>query len=130
MLRCLPNCPPDQVAEFLLLDRDFPRSMHFCLIRALESLRHITDSHSGTFSGLAEQLMRRLRADLDYTSIGDVIQQGMHGYIDAFQNRLNQIGKSIQHDFFTISQESFAGKLRRKALRLVSFNCHRTRSLP
>lgn len=96
---------PEQVAEFLVLDRDFPRAMHFCLIRAQDSLRHITDSQTGTFSCLSEKLMGRLRTDLDYTSIEDVIQQGMHEYIDAFQNRLNQIGDAIHQDFFIMSKE-------------------------
>lgn len=97
---------PEQVAQFLVLDRNFPRSMHFCLIRAQDSLRNITDSQAGTFSCLSEKLMGRLRTDLDYTSIDDVIQQGMHEYIDAFQTRLNQIGGAIHQDFFRVSRES------------------------
>ena len=38
---------PTQVAEFLILDRDFPRSMHFCLLRAEDSLLAITGSRPG-----------------------------------------------------------------------------------
>ena len=96
---------PNHVAEFLILDRDFPRSMHFCLIRAQESLRRITGSGEGTFSCRSEKLMGRLRTELDYTGIGDVIMQGMHDYIDTFQTRLNEIGASIHHDFFTLAVE-------------------------
>lgn len=97
---------PSQVAEFLLLDRDFPRSMRFCLMRAQNSVMKITGSPEGTFHCRSEQLLGRLRSELDYTSIDDVIRQGMHEYIDAFQTRLNQIGSSIHQDFFTLSKGS------------------------
>ncbi len=93
---------PNRVAEFLILDRDFPRSMRFCLIRAQNSVGEITGSREGTFSCRSEQLMGRLRAELDYTSMDDVIRQGMHEYIDAFQTRLNEIGAAIHQDFFTM----------------------------
>ena len=39
--------PPD-VAQFLILDRDFPRAIHFFVIEAEESMRHghrITGGH-------------------------------------------------------------------------------------
>ena len=100
---------PEQVAEFLVLDRNFPRSMHFCLIRAQDSLRTITNSQAGTFSCRSEKLMGRLRTDLDYTGIDDVIQQGMHEYIDAFQTRLNHLGQAIHQDFFRVSGEDKEG---------------------
>ncbi len=97
---------PSQVAEFLLLDRNFPRSMRFCLMRAQNSVMKITGSPEGTFHCRSEQLLGRLRSELDYTSIDDVIRQGMHEYIDAFQTRLNQIGSSIHQDFFTLTKGS------------------------
>ena len=92
---------PDRVADFLLLDRHFPRSMHFCLMRAQESLRHITGSATGTFQNKAEQRMGRLCSSMDYTSIHDIIQLGLHEYIDDFQSQLNSVGRAIHDDFFT-----------------------------
>jgi uncharacterized alpha-E superfamily protein len=49
--------------------------------------------------------MGRLRSELDYTSIQDVIEIGMHEYIDQFQIRLNALGEAIQKDFFTNTME-------------------------
>ncbi len=95
---------PGHVAEFLLLDRDFPRSVRFCLMRAQDSLGEITGSRAGTFSCRSEQIVGRLRGELDYTSIDDVIQQGMHEYIDAFQTQLNELGNAVHEDFFTLRQ--------------------------
>jgi uncharacterized alpha-E superfamily protein len=93
------------VARFLVLDRDFPRSIHFCVIGAQGSLGQITGSREGTFQFRSEQLMGRLCSDLNYTSIDDIIHQGMHEYIDLLQSQLNRIGNSIQRDFFTLGHQ-------------------------
>lgn len=97
---------PTNVARFLVLDRDFPRAIHFCLVQAQESLGMITGSPLGTFQVHSEQLMGRLRMELDYTSIDDVIRQGMHEYIDHFQSQLNHLGTAIQQDFFRSPTEN------------------------
>lgn len=93
---------PRLVAQFLLLDRDFPRSMRFCLTRAQESIGEITGSRPGTFRCRSEQLAGRLRSEMDYTSVDDVVQRGMHEYVDQFQRRLNDIGAALHKDFFTL----------------------------
>jgi uncharacterized alpha-E superfamily protein len=100
---------PTNVARFLILDGDFPRSMHFCLIRAQNSLCHITGSQLGTFQRRSEQLMGRLRTELDYTSIDDIVRRGMHEYIDQFQSQMNQIGNAIHEDFFRLPTDSTEG---------------------
>ncbi|TWT98190.1 hypothetical protein Pla108_23470 [Botrimarina colliarenosi] len=97
---------PDRVAEFLLLDRDFPRSMRFCVMRAQDSINEITGSRPGTFSCRSEQQAGRLRSEMDYTAVDDVVQQGMHEYIDGFQDRLNEIGAALQKDFFTLDTDA------------------------
>jgi len=96
---------PDRVADFLVLDRHFPRAMHFCLMKAQESLRNITGSTSGTFCNLAEQRMGQLCSAMDYTSVRDIVRHGLHQYIDNFQDQLNLVGTAINDDFFTTQQQ-------------------------
>ena len=93
---------PAQVAEFLILDRDFPRAMHFCLMRAEQSLLSITGSPVGTFRTPAEQRLGKLRAELDYANIQEIISTGLHEFIDAFQTKLNQAGEAISETFFAV----------------------------
>lgn len=95
---------PDRVADFLILDVQFPRAMHFCVRKAQQSLRSITGSTPGTFLNLTEQRIGQLCSNMDYTSIENIIQQGLHQYIDAFQKQLNLVGEAIQDDFFTSQQ--------------------------
>jgi uncharacterized alpha-E superfamily protein len=99
---------PESVADFLILDRHFPRAMHFCLMNAQESLRQITGSAVGTFRNFAEQRMGRLCSNMDYTSIRDIIQRGLHEYLDNFQIQLNHVGEAFRDDFFTSHQPTQA----------------------
>ncbi len=92
---------PVKVADFLLLNRQFPRSVHHCLIYAQESLREIAGTNAGTFRYRSEQTLGRLRSELEYARIEDVVQAGIHQFVDDFQNRLNKLGEAIHADFFT-----------------------------
>jgi len=91
---------PSSVVDFLILDRHFPRSIRFCLLGAEDSLHRITGSDPGTFANTAEQRLGRLRAELDYTQVADIISQGLHEYLDQFQTKLNLVGEAISETFF------------------------------
>jgi uncharacterized alpha-E superfamily protein len=86
---------PDKVAEFLILDREFPRSMRFCLTRAEESLHFITGTPAGTYANPAEQQLGRLRSELDYANIREIIKNGLHEYLDQFEAKLNLSGDAL-----------------------------------
>jgi uncharacterized alpha-E superfamily protein len=90
---------PNKVIDFLLLDRCFPRSFRYCIGGAEESLHAITGTPEGTFGNRAEQQLGRLRAELDFTSIDDIIQTGLHEFIDDVQGRLNSTGDAIYKTF-------------------------------
>ena len=86
---------PDKVAEFLILDREFPRSIRFCLTRAEESLHFITGSPANHFNNAAERQLGRLRSELDYDNIQEIIKDGMHEYLDQFEAKLNSAGEAL-----------------------------------
>ena len=92
---------PERVADFLILNRLFPRSIHFCLMKSQRSLHQITGNDVGTFANRAEQFLGRLCANMNYASIKDIISQGLHEYIDSFQQQLNLVGEAICEEFFT-----------------------------
>lgn len=100
---------PTEVAEFLILDREFPRAIHFCLIQAEEGCLAITGGTPGTFRTPAEQQLGRLRAAFDFTDMGEIIRQGMHEFIDNFQVQLNQVGEAIHRTFFALEPVSLGG---------------------
>jgi uncharacterized alpha-E superfamily protein len=93
---------PDKVAEFLILDREFPRSVRFCLAHAEESLRFITGTPYGTYANEAEQQLGRLRYELDYANIREIIKSGLHEYLDQFESNLNNAGVALFATFLAM----------------------------
>jgi uncharacterized alpha-E superfamily protein len=91
---------PESVAEFLILDRDFPRAMHHCLIEAEKSLSAIFGRRDDRIYNAAEQRLGRLRADVNYSQIREIIDGGLHEFIDDFQTKLNAVGAAIHETFF------------------------------
>jgi uncharacterized alpha-E superfamily protein len=89
-----------KVAQFLLLDSGFPRSVAYCLRHAEESLRAINGTPSGQFGNAAEKALGRLAADLRYTEIEDILQVGIHIWVDRFQERLNAVGENVRVEYF------------------------------
>ncbi len=93
---------PKRVSEFLLLNREFPRAVRYCLGRIEDSLRAITGTSLETFSNPAEQKLGRLLADMTYTNIDEITKNGLHEYIDSLQLRLNTLDDAIYHTFFEV----------------------------
>jgi uncharacterized alpha-E superfamily protein len=91
---------PANVVDFLILDRSFPRAVLYCLTKANESLHAVSGTPLGGFSNLPEQKLGQLRSELAYTRADEVIERGLHEFVDDLQSRLNQIGGAIHDTFF------------------------------
>lgn len=90
------------VADFLVFDRTFPRSIGSCLERAEHSLKTITGSPPGTFGNLAEKRLGRLRSHVEYLDIQDVFTMGLHEFLQEIQTDLNYVGEGIHETFFAM----------------------------
>jgi uncharacterized alpha-E superfamily protein len=93
---------PRNVANFLIFDSQFPRSIRHCISKAQICLHRITGSKPGSARNAAEKRLGRLKADLEYTDIDEVIDTGMHEYLDGLQTRLNQVDTAIGATFFNL----------------------------
>ncbi len=93
---------PHGVAEFLLLDREFPRAVRSCLLRSERSLHQINGTSPGIWRDPAERALGRLRSELDYLTIDDVIQQGLHEFVDHLQEQLNGVGEKFYQTYFSL----------------------------
>lgn len=101
---------PRQVAEFLLMDREFPRSIRFCVGTAEDSLLTVTGGSRGNFDNRAEQRLGRLRSEFDYTNIEEIFLLGLHEFIDQFQEKLNGVGEAIFETFFAVQHDIGSSK--------------------
>ena len=93
---------PRNVADFLIFDAQFPRSIRHCISKAQICLHRITGSPTSAARNPAEKRLGRLKADLDYTDIDEVIENGMHETMDSLQTRLNEVDAAIGTTFFNL----------------------------
>src|SRR5262249_2383122 len=91
---------PESVIDFLLLDTEFPRAVLFCLTGAEGAVHAISGTPLGMFQNPAEQRLGRLRAELAYLQVYDIIATGLHEFLNNLQVRLNEIGAAIAGTFF------------------------------
>jgi uncharacterized alpha-E superfamily protein len=86
---------PEQVAELLILRADMPRSMHASLNEVVTNLQAVANEQSG------ETLRRagKLRADLQYSRIDEILATGLHAFLTQFLDRVNELGAHISRDF-------------------------------
>jgi uncharacterized alpha-E superfamily protein len=93
---------PRGVVEFLMLDREFPRAIQFCLLAARDSLHCISGTSVGTFRFPPEKLLGQLCSDLSFASVDEIISYGLHEYLDELQTKMNQLGAGIYEMFFAL----------------------------
>lgn len=97
---------PMAVAEFLILSREFPRSIQFCLVQTERSLHQITGTPVGSWRSSVERSLGKLRSDLDYLTIEDIVQSGLHEFLDDLQQCMNDVDRKIYETFFALESVS------------------------
>lgn len=86
---------PDRVAELLILRDDMPRSLLASLDEVCNNLEMIRNDYSAS----TERRAGKLRAELLYSQIDDILQMGLHAYLTNFLERVNDLGNRISKDF-------------------------------
>ncbi len=94
---------PRAVVDFLVLDAEFPRAIHYCVRMAQQSLHAITGTPAGTQRFRTEQLMAPICAELDRASVDHIISSGLHEYLDTLQLNLNAVDTTLREEFVTQS---------------------------
>ena len=90
---------PDKVAELLILRADMPRSLAACMDEVVGNLRSVANEQS------VETLRRagRLRADLRFGRIDEIMAGGLHAFLTQFLERVGALGLGISRDFLVPS---------------------------
>lgn len=91
---------PRLVADFLLFNEDFPRSVKFCMTELNRALRCISGVAEGKFCNNAEKLCGRLVAELQFSAVDEIFDAGLHQYLDVLQAKLNDIGTALFNAYF------------------------------
>jgi uncharacterized alpha-E superfamily protein len=99
-----------RIVQFLVLDKEFPRAIHYCLTHADASLHEITGTPEGAFRDAPEQHLGRLRSELAYRDVDSIVDGGLHEFIDELQTTLNRLDDSISDTFFAMRPLAEQGK--------------------
>jgi uncharacterized alpha-E superfamily protein len=97
---------PKLVTEFLVLYEDFPRSIRFCANQLNIALRKISGAGEGRFVHDAERHAGRLLAELQFSTVEEIFQRGLHRYLDDVQVKLNTVGDALFEAYFFLSMAS------------------------
>ncbi|PJZ68975.1 hypothetical protein CH373_04370 [Leptospira perolatii] len=91
---------PKNIAQFLLLDKLFPRAIRYCLSKTFDSLKLLNGTDQSTYVNEPEKKVGLLLSEMNYTSIDEIFSSGMHEYLDRLQARLNSIGNEFDDTYF------------------------------
>jgi len=96
---------PLRVAEFLLLNPEFPHSIRFAVDRVNAALNLIADSTQRS-NKLPTRIAGRLRAQLSYSQIEEIMAEGIHTYLQNVRGECETIHSSIHDIYFDYSIEA------------------------
>jgi uncharacterized alpha-E superfamily protein len=97
---------PERVAEFLLLNSEFPRSLRFSAARVETALRAIAQYAGRAAGGRADRLAGRLHASLDYGQVDEILSEDPHDYLESIERYCGQIHTAAHQTYITYPIES------------------------
>jgi uncharacterized alpha-E superfamily protein len=86
---------PERVADLLILRADMPRSLHASLNEVVSNLAMVANDQSAE----TQRRAGKLRADLQYGHIDEILATGLHAFLTQFLDRVNELGGRISRDF-------------------------------
>ncbi|MEO6115342.1 MAG: alpha-E domain-containing protein [Pseudolysinimonas sp.] len=86
-------------AEFLLLDRLFPRSILFSVTRAEQCMRDLDRGDRVGVTDQAQRLLGQIRSELEYRPIADIIEE-LPTHMDSVQAATSATSEAIRQRYF------------------------------
>lgn len=97
----LSRIDPQSVVQYLVLERQFPRSIYFCVAQLQEALWRISGSRRRDYNNNADRLVGKLESELNYTTIDDIYQHGLHEWLEDLQVKLIRIGEQVYQTYYS-----------------------------
>ena len=91
---------PMRVASFLVLERDFPRSIRFAVDRAHDAMQAIRSEVNPLAIDPAERILGRLDAQLEYGELSEILAEGIPAYLQKIQAGIAEAAMALQKAYF------------------------------
>lgn len=89
----------ERVLDYLIRDEDFPRSILFSVLAAEDALARIVAVMPHMAENPASTRVAQLRTHLQETRVADIINSGVHEYLDEIQEQAQNIHVALQATF-------------------------------
>lgn len=98
----------NDIIQMIVKDEYFPRSILFCLKYAHQSLIKITGNTPSEINNLLTQICYKIK----FISNSEIINDGLHEFIDYLQLQINAINNSLYNHFSAIPKNNFMKNLK------------------
>src|SRR5438132_7616191 len=93
------------IADFLIFDPIFPRSVRRCLLYCKEASHKISGRKRREPGNEAERLLENLVDWLSLATIDDLVKVGLHESLTNVIDKIHDIGGAISRAYFDFDQE-------------------------
>ena len=90
---------PNKVAEFLIFSTTFPRSIRYCLQRLDVELHRLSGKERREYRSQEERNFGKLLSDLNFLTIQEILNSGLHQFLQGVQKTLDQLDDHIYQEF-------------------------------
>jgi uncharacterized alpha-E superfamily protein len=97
---------PERIAEFLLLNAGCPRPVRFAADVMQTAFQAISEAAGMRKSGRVNQLAGRLRASLGFGQINEIMETGLHAYLNDVRRQCAQIHEAIVQTYVAYPVET------------------------
>ena len=97
---------PERIAEFLLLNPEFPRSVRFAAEMIQTALGAIGELAETRKNGRANRLSGRLRAALSFSQIDEIMGGGLRPYLNDIKRQCAQIHTALYQQYVSYPIEA------------------------
>ncbi len=91
---------PMRVASFLILERNFPRSVRYGVGKAHDAIAAIRNEVNPLAIDPAERVLGRLDAQLEYAELSEMLVDGIPTYLQKIQTQLAEVAVAMQNSYF------------------------------
>lgn len=89
-----------RVAQFLVLQNDFPKSIRYCVRSALEAISAIRAAVRPRSVDPTERILGRLDAQLEYADPSELHTEALPAYLDRILENIAEAALAVQRSFF------------------------------
>jgi uncharacterized alpha-E superfamily protein len=100
---------PDRIAEFLVLQPDFPHSIRFCAAALEHAVKEIGGETRSRGKSRLERIAGRLHATLSFGQIDEIMASGLDAYLDHVLRQSSQVHSGLYQTYIAYPVEVALG---------------------